>query len=77
MLSSFSSLTQVVARGVAMVADCTALFVMIAMYLTRASPISIWWYAAEGNGVEVGCDYDHVSNMLKSKFGNGGNAVSP
>ena len=32
---------------------------------------------AEGHGVEVGCDYDKVADMLRKKLGNNGAAVAP
>ena len=32
---------------------------------------------AEGHGVEVGCDYAKVADMLRKKLGNNGVAVAP
>ena len=32
---------------------------------------------AEGHGVEVGCDYAKVADMLRKKLGNNGAAVAP
>ncbi len=32
---------------------------------------------AEGHGVEVGCDYAKVADMLRKKLGNDGAAVAP
>jgi len=32
---------------------------------------------AEGHGVEVGCDYAKVADMLRKKLGNNGSAVAP
>ena len=32
---------------------------------------------AEGHGVEIGCDYAKVADMLRRKLGNNGAAVAP